>query len=360
MASDLRLDRDRTTTLHEGAFATCGASWTNNIDRALLGSADFCARVCAEIVHAGGSELAELPEMARDEDRAGEDMAIARLLVKSAARSAAKLWELLFHVEIWNVGFSAESVAEILREGRVNARGVTWCKPHRPRHFIADPFAYVDRGREVVLVEDYDQIRGKISSLDPAGVRDTLSLKPEFDLPYHLSYPCVFEENGETYCVCEAYQSNRASLYRRTEHGWSLVRHLIEGLPIVDPTLFKHDGSYWLLFTLQNDGAWGNQKLYAYHARALDSEWVPHVLNPVKCDIGATRPAGSVFRVGERLFRPSQDCSTTYGAAVVINELVELTPSRFVERPAARIEPVVDGPYPDGLHTLNALGDRAV
>ena len=70
---------------------------------------------------------------------------------------------------------------------------------------------------------------------------------------------------------------------------------MIDGLPIVDPTLFKHEGRYWLLFTLQDDGAWGNQKLYAYHAPALDAPWVPHALNPVKCDIGATRPAGNVL-----------------------------------------------------------------
>ncbi|HTV25005.1 MAG TPA: hypothetical protein VMG12_40205 [Polyangiaceae bacterium] len=355
-----RRQRGRVAVLHEGAFATCRASWTNNIDRTLLGAADFCVRVCAEIVHDGGARLEGLPEAPRDDDRTPVDTDIVRLLAKSAERSAAKLWELLFHLEIWNVGFAANSVAEILRDGRVDASGVTWCKPHQPGHFIADPFPFVDRGKERVLVEDYDQIKGKISSIDPADGRGGLALTPEFDLPYHLSYPCIFEEGGETYCVSEAYQSNRASLYRRSEQGWSLVRHLIDGLPIVDPTLFKHDGRYWLLFTLQNDGAWGNQKLYAYHAPALDAAWVPHVLNPVKCDIAATRPAGSVFRVGERLFRPSQDCSTTYGAAVVINELVELSPSRFLERVAARIEPIADGPYPDGLHTLNAMGDRAV
>jgi hypothetical protein len=203
-------------------------------------------------------------------------------------------------------------------------------------------------------------VKGKICSIAPSNGKPGLSLTVDFDFPFHLSYPCIYEEDGETYCVPEAYQSSRASLYRRSEQGWSLVRHLIEGLPIVDPTLFKHDGRYWLLFTLQNDGAWGNQKLYAYHASALDAPWVPHALNPVKCDIGATRPAGNVFRIGERLYRPSQDCSTTYGAAVVINEIVELSPNRFLEQAVARIDPIAHGPYPDGLHTLNAIGDRAV
>lgn len=346
--------------LHEGYFATCRASWLNNIDRALLGATDFCARACSEIVHGGYDRIDALPSGPPEEDRAPTNRDIAYLFSTSTARAIEKLWELLFHVEIWNVGFSGNSVQEILRDARVDARGVTWCKPHKVGHFIADPFVYMDRGQARVLVEDYDQVKGRICSLDPSDAREALNMTVDFEFPYHLSYPCVFEEDGETYCVPEAYQSKRASLYRLTEQGWSLVRHLIEGLPIVDPTLFKHAGRYWLLFTLQNDGAWGNQKLYAYHAPALDAPWVPHVLNPIKCDIGATRPAGNVFGAEGRLFRPSQDCSSTYGAAIVINEVEELSPYSFRERAAARIKPIVGGPYPDGLHTLNAMGDRAV
>lgn len=354
-----RLTPEGVVCLHEGYFATCRASWVNNLDRARLGAADFCVRVCAEIAHGGAERLLSRTPVTPDPEPTPSNKDLVRLLTGSAARSVEKLWELLFHVEIWNVGFTRQSIQQILHGARVESPGVTWCKPHAPRHFIADPFAYVHGGRTHVLVEDYDQVRGKICSIDPANGH-ALELAVDLDLPYHLSYPCVFEEGGETYVVPEAYQSNRASLYRRTAQGWSFVRHLIEGLPIVDPTLFKHDGRYWLLFTLQNDGAWGNQKLYAYHAPALDAKWEPHALNPVKCDIGATRPAGNVFSVDGQLFRPSQDCSSTYGAAVVINQMVKLTATEFQERVAARIDPIAGGPYPDGLHTLNAMGDRAV
>jgi hypothetical protein len=182
----------------------------------------------------------------------------------------------------------------------------------------------------------------------------------DLDLPFHMSYPCIFEEGGETYCVPEVYQSKSASLYRRHAGRWELVRVLIDGAPIVDPTLFKHAGRYWLLCTLQNDGAWGNQKLYAYHAPALDAEWTAHPHNPVKCDIGSTRPAGNVFELDGELYRPSQDCSATYGGAVVINHIAKLTPTEYEERSVARIEPVAGSPYPAGFHTLNATGTGVV
>jgi hypothetical protein len=355
-----KLTREGPVCLHEGYFATCRASWVNTIDRARFGAADFCARFCAEIAHGGADRVLAAAATPAAEEPLPTNRDVVRLLGKSAAHFARKLWELSFHVEIWNVGFTGKSVEQVLRDAHVDDRDVTWCKPHEPGHFIADPFAYVHRGQARLLVEDYDQVKGKISSVDLSAGHDALELAVDFEFPFHLSYPCIFEDEGETYCIPEAYQSNRASLYRRTEQGWSLVRHLIDGLPIVDPTLCKHEGRYWLLFTLQNDGAWGNQKLYAYHAPSLAAPWVPHPLNPVKCDIGATRPAGNVFSAQGMLYRPSQDCSSTYGGAVVINQVVKLTPTEFEERVAARIEPIARGPYPDGLHTLNAMGDRTV
>jgi hypothetical protein len=355
-----RLTRDGAVCLHEGYFATCRASWVNNVDRARFGAADFCARVCAEIAHGGAARVLAAPFTPEQREAPLRNRDLLALLARSAAHGVDKLWELLFHVEIWNVGFAEKSVEQILSDASLEAHGVTWCKPHKPGHFIADPFAYDEQGQTRVLVEDYDQVKGKISSLLPQNGEKRVELAVDFDLPYHMSYPCIFEEDGQVYCIPETYQSRRVSLYRRTPEGWSLVRHLIEGQPVVDPTLFKHEGRYWLLYTLQNDGAWGNQKLYAQHATALDAPWTPHPLNPVKCDIGATRPAGNVFSVGGVLYRPSQDCSNTYGGAVVINRIDRLSPTEFSESSAARIDPIAGSPYPDGFHTLNAMGSGAV
>jgi hypothetical protein len=60
------------------------------------------------------------------------------------------------------------------------------------------------------------------------------------------------------------------------------------------------------------------------------------------------------------LLRPAQDCSSTYGAAVVPHRIVELTLDRFHEECLGRIGPEIDGPYPNGFHTLNVLGERCL
>ena len=175
-----------------------------------------------------------------------------------------------------------------------------------------------------------------------------------------MSYPCIFSEHGEIYCVPETCQSNGASLYKKVGGEWKLVRRLLEGYPVVDPTLFKHQGLYWLFFTLQNDGASGNLKLYAHYAEDIQAEWKPHLLNPLKCDIGSSRPAGSPVMIGDDLFRPSQDSSKTYGGALVLNNIVKLSPTEFEEVSVAHIEPMKSSPYPHGLHTLNPMGAAAV
>ncbi len=360
---------DGGVVLHRGVFGTSSGSWTHNIDRAFFGSADWCARVCAELASGQTQRLDGAPSTTTAPiRRAPTNVEVARCWGRMGAHIARKLWELLFHLEVWNVGVTGgeHGVEAILRDGGLDASAVTWCPSHARGHFIADPFAYTDdAGAPRLLVEDYDHAgRGRICELRPpapatvAGAR--LELTAALETEHHLSYPCLFADGGELYCVPESYQANGALLYRRDGGAWRFVRRLVDGLPVVDPTLFRHDGRYWLLFTLQDDGAYGNLKLYGYHAEALDGVWQPHALNPLKCDITSARPAGAPFVAGGWLHRPSMDCAATYGAAVVINRVDRLSPTEFEETTVARIAPAADGPYPAGLHTLNRMGTAAV
>src|SRR5439155_12990002 len=76
-----------------------------------------------------------------------------------------------------------------------------------------------------------------------------------------------------------------------------------------------------------------------------------------KCDITSARPAGVPFWVAGSLIRPAQDCSRSYGGAITLNKIHELTPTRFREETVASIVPDPRGPYPDGIHTLSFVGD---
>jgi hypothetical protein len=374
----LSVDSQTNVSLARGAFGTCRASWVNSTDRALTGSVDFCARACAELVErtslalpnaedeaasldASPSQIAPNARASTFREQAPSNRDVLTLLLRSGQHAVHKLWELLFHVEIWNVGTTGQTVAEIVRAARLREDGVRWCKPHRPGWFIADPFMCPTPTGEQLLVEEYGTDgKGRLCRVLDSDGSQYLQLAVELDEPHHLSYPSVFIDGGRTYCIPEAYQSRRVSLYERENGSWRLVRVLLDGEAYVDPTLFKHAGLYWLLYTLQNDGAWGNQKVYLQYSERLDGEFKPHLLNPVKCDIRSSRPAGMPVQIDGRLYRPSQDCSKTYGGAVVINELTKLSATEFEEIEVARIEPLRNSQYPDGLHTLNASEHGAV
>ncbi|MGB3737844.1 MAG: hypothetical protein WA948_00665, partial [Pontixanthobacter sp.] len=84
--------------------------------------------------------------------------------------------------------------------------------------------------------------------------------------------------------------------------------------------------------------------------------WRPHAANPVKCDVGSARPAGPVFTHKNALFRPSQNCTSHYGASVIINEIEILNDDRFQERAVSEVKLDANHRYDFGFHTLSSAG----
>ena len=56
-------------------------------------------------------------------------------------------------------------------------------------------------------------------------------------------------------------------------------------------------------------------------------------------DVRSARSAGALFRHGGKLYRPTQDCSRSYGYSFTLNEIVRLTPRDYEERPVRTVEP---------------------
>jgi hypothetical protein len=167
-----------------------------------------------------------------------------------------------------------------------------------------------------------------------------------------MSYPYVFAFDDEILCVPETSMAGDVRLYRAVEFPdrWELAATLIKGFPAVDSTLFQYGGMWWLL--CGRHGKLSKVELYAWYATSLFGPWTPHPLNPVKCDVRSSRPAGRPFMVAGSFCRPAQDCSRTYGGAIAINRIVKLSPTTFEEELVGRIEPDSTGPYRHGIHTV--------
>jgi len=183
--------------------------------------------------------------------------------------------------------------------------------------------------------------------------------RPAIRSRHHLSYPYTIEHGGETWCVPECSESGEVAVYRRASDDGDWVKHkvIVADFPAIDPTLFEHDGHWWLFCTSADTGA--NECLYAWHAEDLFGEWLPHPGNPLKVDIRGARPAGRPFLCNGALIRPAQDCSRQYGGAITFNRILKLTCQEFAEEPAGKLLPDRDN-YPAGLHTISSINDLVI
>jgi hypothetical protein len=211
-------------------------------------------------------------------------------------------------------------------------------------HYLADPFVITRDGKHFCFVEDYDiaNKRGKITVYELGDGHATylgVALQEEF----HLSYPYLFDYHGEIFMCPETSAAREIRVYKCVEFPlrWKLESTLMKGVSAVDSMLFERAGRWWMLTNIDPEG-WGDHslELHVYSATTpLDVHWRPHRGNPFFIDAARTRNGGMV-RDGDRLFRVAQGQGFgMYGKRTTVNEIVELTDDRYVERPVCVISP---------------------
>jgi hypothetical protein len=232
--------------------------------------------------------------------------------------------------------------------------------PTRNR-FFADPFLVDGEGGRWLFYEDYrrDLRRGVIAvtQLDGSPPEPGPTV---VEAPHHLSYPFVFRAEGEHFMVPESARAEVVTLLRarRFPHDWEPEATLLAGMSAYDPTLLRHEGRWYLFAAVPADGSYPDE-LHVFWSEELRGPYRPHALNPVVSDVCCARPAGRILRDGDRLLRPGQDCAGGYGSALVLSEILRLTPTEYAEAPAGRIEPEWD-PAARGTHTIDHDGSVQV
>lgn len=266
----------------------------------------------------------------------------------------------LFSAEIWNVGLIKSPMEPIaLGEKKIGPADITWLRTFGRGKYLADPSGFIKLNKLHILMEDYSYKKQQ------AGISEVIwdFQRNSFSVPIstieghkHLSYPFIVEDNQRIYCIPESYREGNVRLYKRnfSEEAFMEERILVDNVQAVDPTLFRYGNHWWLFFTTRPNSA---THLYIYYADQLLGDYRPHPMNPVKIDIRSSRPAGTPFFSDGELYRPAQDCSVTYGGRVTINKILKLSPDEFEEIPVGVVEPVMDTPYPNGLHTISRVGE---
>jgi len=239
-----------------------------------------------------------------------------------------------------------------------SADGFTPIMPPRNR-FFADPCVIAHDGAHFIFFEDYDfgLGRGKISFVRVGAEGLACAPAPALELDVHLSYPFVIRWNGAIFMVPETTQRQAVQLFRALEFPtrWQLVGDLLTGVAAVDATLFEHDGLWFMFANVSERGGSTWDELFLFVADRPTGPWRPHPKNPIKSDARSARPAGNIFRRHGKLLRPSQDCTGTYGRAIVFSEILELSPDKYAEQVLGRIEPTWTAGI-IGTHTFSTDG----
>lgn len=225
--------------------------------------------------------------------------------------------------------------------------------------FWADPFVLTRDKHYFIFVEEYLFKTGKahISVLKLNGIGNLLSSERIIERPYHMSYPFIFELNGKYYMIPESKGDRTIQLYYCTSFPdkWEFVMNLMEKISATDSTLFYYNDKWWLFTAVDelNNPSVPFSELFLYFSDDLFSgHWQSHPMNPIITDIKTSRPAGRIFILNDKLYRPSQDCSGDYGKAFNLNQITKLSTNEYEEILISKVEPHWDRTLV-GTHTFN-------
>ncbi len=308
-------------------------------------------------------EMALANDGAQGREAAPPTMRAARrpapfLLRNLAFQAARRMYRLCCHSPHWRIGWRFNDGPGVMET--FSLRGPRWrVAPDFDKAFSADPFPIEWRGRLGFFYErlDYRTDKGEIyfQELDDAGVKG--EAVPVLSEPWHLSYPFLIEEDGALYMAPEASASNAVTLYRCVDfpQKWEPVAKLVAGVEASDATIFRHGGRYWMT-SVTRDGFGGySDTLAIHHAPSLFGAWEPHRSTPALIDSRHARPAGAVYRHGDHLLRPAQDCSRGYGKAIAFMRVDRLDEAEFRQTPVGHLSPGAAWPGAR-LHTINRHG----
>ncbi len=204
--------------------------------------------------------------------------------------------------------------------------------------FWADPFLFKYENQYFVFFEVYSfkKRKGKISC-GKVKNNELVDIVDVLDLEYHLSYPFIFEENGDIFLMPETGQNSRLEIYKCIDFPkkWVLFTTAFEGENIVDPFFYcDNKNQKWLFVNKNCNPDFRNSNmLFIYKVDSVKlNTLIPHDKNPIIIDSRSARNGGAIFKFKNNYYRPSQrNINGFYGKKLNINLIKELTLHNYKE-----------------------------
>lgn len=263
--------------------------------------------------------------------------------------------------DFWRCGVVAADAATIARRGSLDALPITWLPGTSRLRYLADPFGIWRDDRLHVFAEsfDYRDGTGHIDVIVLDRALTPIDHRTVLREPWHLSYPFVFEAEGETWMMPEAHESGTLQLYRARQFpfAWEPAQEIALGETALDATLVRHHDAWWLFYAPAQPENGRLTTLCAAYAPTLSGPWRRHSRNPILTDSAGARPGGTPITIDGVLHLPLQRCTGSYGSGLRLLRIDGLSPDRIDAALVGDIEPPPSAsPYDAGCHTLSAAG----
>ncbi|KAK7268464.1 hypothetical protein RIF29_21163 [Crotalaria pallida] len=217
-----------------------------------------------------------------------------------------------------------------------------------PSNFVADPFLFIQGDTLYLFYETKNSITmlgdiGVSKSTDKGATWQQLGIALKED--WHLSFPYVFEHDGQIYMMPEGSRNGELRLYRAVNFPleWKLEKVIMKK-PLIDSFIINYGGRYWLFGSDHSGfGTQRNGQLEIWYSNSPLGPFKPHKRNPIfniDKSLGA-RNGGRPFLYEGNLYRVGQDCGDTYGKRVRVFKIKTLTTEDYkeVEVPLGFVEP---------------------
>ena len=240
------------------------------------------------------------------------------------------------------------------------------------RYWMADPFLYEYEGIVYVFYELWDYIRGR-GVIGYSIINDDFSVtKPKIIINenFHLSFPHIFDYNGEIYIIPESCGDGSVALYKAESFPnlWTKCGKIIQSINSCDSIVIREKNNFYLHTCIMGKNDKGHVPS-CYVRNAIYPIAIPDSANKEFGELFATdcgegdygmRNAGAVLYDSDIIYRVGQDCRNgVYGKGICLYKVCSINPYEERFEKTVTVDEMVDHvlDYSDktlcGFHTYN-------
>lgn len=246
--------------------------------------------------------------------------------------------------EYWNIAYRKVDENDYIFKNK-NKEFETLKESHR--YWYADPFLFKHSSGLWLFVEAFDNVyeKGLIACMKFDGKSFS---EPQIVLEeaFHLSYPLVYEENGEIFMMPETSEDKCIQLYKAVEfpYKWEKYKVLVNVEEAVDTVKYGEK----LITSIVTDHFEKRVDVDIY-----DKDGTV-IFKGLQVNSQTARGAGRIFSVDGKKIRPAQDSTGgIYGAGLKFYRFEE-NGGKYYEKGIYNLSAkdfIINNKTPDGVHT---------